>query len=217
MTVTRHEFLAQLHELLRPRRYLETGVQRGTSLNLAIYSELAIGIDPFPLCQAFGKQQIFTMTADDFFQYHMAPEDQIDFAFVDGSHLFEDALRDFINIEHYSHETTVVVFDDVLPYSQDIAYRQMIPGHWTGDVWKIYCILTKYRPDLTIHLIDTSPTGTMVVWGMNPTSSVLPLGYMDIVEQWVEIDIVPEDILTRRNVVSPEAILSKLSEMEIAT
>ena len=43
---TRHEFLEQLHLALKPKTYLEVGVQHGTSLVLAHGAELAIGIDP---------------------------------------------------------------------------------------------------------------------------------------------------------------------------
>ena len=39
----------------------------------------------------------------------------VDLAFIDGMHLSEFALRDFINIEPFMADTGVIVIDDVLP------------------------------------------------------------------------------------------------------
>ena len=39
----------------------------------------------------------------------------LDFAFIDGMHLSEFALRDFMNIEEHMDRAGVVVLDDVLP------------------------------------------------------------------------------------------------------
>lgn len=198
---TRHEFLTQLHSLIKPERYLETGVQHGHSLNLAHTAKVAIGIDPQPLCQPHGNQIIYTMTSDDYFQY-MADGTSIDFAFIDGSHLFEDALRDFINIEMCSDQDAVVVFDDVLPTTQEMTSRMMIPGHWTGDVWKVHQILTKYRPDLYLLLVDTEPTGTMVVYDLDRKNKTLPMVYTQIVDEYLAIEQVPDSVLTRLTAVS---------------
>lgn len=210
--VTRHEFLAQLHKVIQPRHYMEVGVQYGTSLNLAESAEVAIGIDPVPQCRAFGNQQIFPVTSDEFFMYHMAPEDWVDFAFIDGSHLFEDALRDFINIEQHSHTKTVVVFDDILPTTVEMASREMVPGHWTGDVWKIHQVLQVHRPELTCILVDTEPTGTMVVTGLNRRDQALPATYPQILDKYIEITEVPDFILDRRFALPAHTALFSVSE-----
>lgn len=214
IVTTRHEFLAQLHAYLQPQFYLETGVQYGTSLSLAKHSKLAIGIDPSPLCNARGNQKIYSVTADDFFQYFYPDilDQKIDLAFIDGSHLFEDALRDFINIEHFSHEKTVVVFDDVLPYNQEIATRDIPPGDWTGDVWKLFPILTSQRPNLEVHLVDTAPTGSMVVWNLDPRDDILPLSYPRFLDEYLETEQVPVEMIERKSAISPEMVLSLLKE-----
>lgn len=196
MTLTRHEFLALLHAELKPRKYLEVGVQYGTSLNLAATAEVAIGIDPLPLCRPHGNQQIFSMTGDDFFQY-MGMTDWIDLAFIDGSHLFEDALRDFINIEMHSHPGTVVVFDDVLPTTQEMTSRTMVPGHWTGDVWKLYQILNAHRKQLRVLLVDTEPTGTMLVYGLDSKDQTLAFTYKQIIDEYMRLNTAPNEILER--------------------
>lgn len=219
---TRHEFLAQLHELLKPRTYLEVGVQLGTSLQLAHAAELAIGIDPAPLVVEQGNQALYSMTADDFFERRSdvleAPQRLIDLAFIDGSHLFEDALRDFMNIERYAHAGTVVVFDDVLPYAASIAGREIIAGDWTGDAWKVEPILREARPWLYQRLVDVSPTGALVIWGFGesdrPGIDLLPATYPTIVQHYID-QPVPDYVISRSLAVQPSAVLAEL-EMRVS-
>jgi hypothetical protein len=218
--VTRHEFLAALHDLLRPKVYLEVGVHEGASLALAVHSEVAIGIDPKPLTTSVGNQNIYTMTSDVYFagppngpapSLHLP----IDLAFIDGSHLFEDALRDFINIERHCGPKSVVVFDDVLPYNQAIAERIQPAGDWTGDVWKVWSVLEDYRPDLGVYAVDTFPTGTLVVLGFKgeqDCSAGLPQSYDKIVSDWSEDDAVPGYVLRRDNALHPESALDLVKE-----
>ena len=47
----------------------------------------------------------------------------LDLAFIDGMHLFEYALRDFINVERFADWSSVIVFDDMLPRNVDEAAR----------------------------------------------------------------------------------------------
>jgi hypothetical protein len=208
--MTRHEFLAKLHELLRPSTYLEVGVQSGHSLALAAYSNVAIGIDPYPLIAASGNQVIFSETSDHYFNnFSGLRPGQIDFAFIDGSHLFEDALKDFANIEQYCHSGSVVVFDDVLPYNQTIASRDIIPGDWTGDVWKVTQILMARRPDLHVFEVDTSPTGTLLVYGF---SDVTFSGHEleQVIDAYMPLTEVPQGAIDRSYAVSPEKAIEEL-------
>ena len=203
--VTRHEFLTMVHQWLQPTTYLEVGVQYGTSLNLASAAKTAIGIDPRPLTGTSGNQKLFSMTSDDFFLYEAGPDLVIDFAFIDGSHLFEDALRDFINVTVHSTKDTVVVFDDVLPYNEVIAGRMPLPGDWTGDVWKIYYILKKYCPHLAVQLVDLFPTGGLLVWNLKNDDIQLPLAYDTIMADYRDTTDplpVPQEILTRSVAIS---------------
>ena len=223
--MTRHEFLAALHELLRPKVYLEVGVQHGTSLALAAYSDVAIGIDPAPsllLEHERSNARVFTMTSDEYFR-GMTPQESygvhyqrpIDLAFIDGSHLFEDCLRDFMNIEQYCGPKSLVVFDDMLPYNSEIAARVQPPGDWTGDVWKVWSILEDYRGDLEIHAVDTFPTGTLMVFGFPGNSDErnnLIARYDKIVSDWSDFDTVPGYVLRRDNALHPESALDLIKE-----
>ena len=213
--MTRHEFLQRLHELLKPRIYLEVGVQHGWSLNLAKEATTAFGIDPHPLIQATDNQVIFQETSDSFFDRagHVIPP--IDLAFIDGMHLFEYALRDFINVDKHTHFKSVVVFDDVLPRNQQEAARVQCPGDWTGDVWKVFYALRRTRPDLDLTLVNTQPTGVLVVTGLHrsPNNGISALEYQKVVTAFSApyMDKVPDEVLNRDLAVEPDVALERIN------
>lgn len=211
--VTRHEFLDMLHYQLRPRGYLEIGVLFGDSLRLAHCP--AFGVDPEPVIYGhLSETSLYRQTSDDFFA-SIKREDlgvPIDLVFIDGMHLFEYALRDFRNAERtVSNRRTVVVFDDVLPRNQGEASRTQCPGDWTGDVWKIWYLLNEYRPDLHVRLVDTDPTGTMVVWGLRPDLEDSLLddfeAVEDVIQQWNQV---PSEVIARQHARQPDEVLKTL-------
>lgn len=210
--MTRHQFLAQLHKLLQPRGYLEIGVHQGDSLVLAECP--ALGVDPNPVLRRHLRpnERVAMGTSDHVF----ANADQealgtIDLAFIDGMHLFEFALRDFMGVEQWANSRTVVVFDDVLPRNQAEAAREQCPGDWTGDVWKVTNILHSYRPDLKLELVDTQPTGLLVVWDLDPGNQVLHDKYDLIMSMRLEeLDRVPEEVINRQGARDPYDVLQEL-------
>lgn len=183
----RHDFLRSLHELLRPATYLEIGVQTGRSLALAIPPTKAIAVDPEPQISVpiTVPYALYPMTSDKYFHVDEitgitpSAHGPIDLAFIDGMHLFEYALRDFMGVERHARPDgrTVAVFDDVLPYSPDIAGRTPLPGDWAGDVWKIVNALQSTRADLRFILVDVDPTGVLVVLNLDPASTTLSAVY----------------------------------------
>jgi len=219
---TRHEFLAQLHELIRPEMYLEIGVHTGESLRLAPQRDdndcVAWGVDPdpgAPYRPLRSNEHMFYMTSDEFFR-ERAPRENwpADLAFIDGMHLWEYALRDFCNIEkHFSHTDTVVVFDDVLPYNVEIAARAMPPGgDWTGDVWRVWQVLTELRPDLYKMMVDTFPTGSLVVWGLKSIVDTDNIYQQAIRRFGFEGGPPPPSILNRDDAISAEQAIQILKE-----
>jgi len=179
--MTRHELLGLVHQRMQPRTYLEIGIRTGNSM--ALSRTRSIGVDPYfkidkPIrCDV----QLIKATSDDVF----AGDDPlahfggvpVDLAFIDGMHLSEFALRDFINIEPFMADTGVIVIDDVLPRNGLEAARDRKTEPWTGDVYKVIEILRRRRPDLVVLLINTAPTGTAVVVGVDQASTILRDSY----------------------------------------
>ena len=133
----------------------------------------------------------------------------IDLAFIDGMHLFEFALRDFMNVERHSTPTTVIVLDDMLPRNVVEAARDRTTQDWAGDVYKLVAVLREYRPDLIVIPVDTQPTGLLVVLAPDHTSTVLRDHYDEIVVANLVPDPqpVPTSVLDRLGAVPPEAFL----------
>lgn len=208
-----HEFLAHLHDVLKPRVYLEVGVQYGTSLALAERSAIAYGVDPNPLIWGSthhrDNQEIYAVPSDEFFAQMSAHLPHVDLGFIDGLHLFEQALKDFINLEQVMEENGIIVMDDVLPYNQAIAAREQPPGDWTGDVWKVIPILRRWRPELKLSLINTAPTGTLVVTGAYDRIPKWDY-YEKAITPWFQSDEVPMAILGRWEAHEPTEFLEGL-------
>jgi hypothetical protein len=180
----------------------------------------SIGVDP-----AFAVQRellcdlhLVRTTSDEFFAraHPLAHFDEpvADLAFIDGMHLAEYALRDFINTERFTHATSVIVIDDMLPRNvaeadRDRGRPRKDPG-WAGDVYKVLGPLRDLRPDLVCLEVDTEPTGTVVVLLPDAESTALLSAYDDLVEAFVEPDPqhVPDEILTRSRALDPEELLA---------
>lgn len=209
----KHVMLRRLHEVLVPRTYFEIGMHVGASLTLS--RARTVGVDPSCSIQKplHCDLRTYIETSDEFF----AREDPfehlqgvpVDLAFVDGMHLAEFALRDFINLEQHMAPGGVVVMDDVLPRNHLEAYRIRRTGPWSGDVYKVLDVLAEHRPDLTVIPLNTAPTGTVMIVGLDPTSTVLADRYPDIEPTLVTDDpqIVPDQHLRRLEARDPEAML----------
>ena len=203
-------FLRRLHADLSPRRYLEIGVRWGQSLGVARCP--ALGIDPdFRIDQELHTEvHLFRTTSDEYFSRPdpLAPMggEPFDLTFIDGMHLFEFALRDFINAERHSKPGGAVVFDDVLPRTVAEASRVPSTSAWTGDVYPMVAVLRRYRPDIVMIPVDTQPTGLLLLAGLDPASTVLSDHYADIMAEFRHADPQPvPDELLRRTFVQPPA------------
>lgn len=199
------EVLASIHQALQPASYLEVGVRHGRSLGLARCA--ATGIDPAPeLKQALpATTRLVEMASDDFFRD--AAKDALpgppDLAFIDGMHLFEYALRDFMHIEQLATPGTLVVVDDTHPGHAAQAERERRTRVWTGDVWKLQRCLAEARPDLVLIELDTSPTGLLLIAGLDPDNRVLWDRYNPIVRKYGQLRDPPSEILQRANALDP--------------
>jgi Methyltransferase domain len=211
--MTRHELLEGLHKTTRPRTYLEIGIRTGRSMVLSHCR--SIGVDPvFKIDNPIHCDvQLVKATSDDFFasDQPLAHFDgvPVDLAFIDGMHLSDFALRDFINIEPFMADTGVVVLDDVLPRNGLEAARDRKTEPWTGDVYKVVEILRRRRPDLAVLLVNTAPTGTAVIVGVDPASTVLKGAYPEEEPYLLRPDpqTPPQEYLDRSIAVEPDVLL----------
>ncbi|PYF11829.1 methyltransferase family protein [Rhodobacter viridis] len=200
------EVLADLHELVKPGLYAEIGVRRGNSLRLARCE--AVAVDPEPaLSEALpDRVTLHDCASDDFFFFHGAeayPRPP-DLAFIDGMHLLEFALRDFMNVERLMRRKGVIVIDDVLPNHPVQAERDRQSRVWCGDVWRIVPLLRKHRPDLKLTLFDTAPTGLLVITRLAPANKVLWNGYNRILRDLAAEDAtLPPEVLDRSEALEP--------------
>jgi hypothetical protein len=216
--VLRHELLRGLHERLQPRTYFEIGVRKGVSLALSRVPSVAV--DPFFLVSQEVQCDLHLVrtTSDEFFarKHPFAHFERpvVDLAFIDGMHLAEYALRDFINCERYCHPASVIIIDDVLPRSVDEGGRGRVGsadgGAWAGDVYKITDFIRRNRPDLVVLEMDTLPTGTLVILLPDPTDRRLAAAYDAAVPEMVVPDPqeVPMHILSRTRARDPETLLA---------
>jgi len=194
----KYELLKHFHQRLSPDFYLEIGIQTGKSLALAECP--AIGIDPMPQIKYSLREtaKIEEATSDKFFSNTAKGSiASPDLAFIDGMHLFEFTLRDFINVEKNAKRSTLIVIDDIFPGHPAQAERHRRTRAWTGDVWKLLLILQEYRPDLYLRTLDAYPTGLLIVTGLNPEDMTLIESYDEIVKKYSDKNIIPDSVLRR--------------------
>ncbi len=217
------EFLGEICRRRNARSYLEIGVMHGDSL-ANIVCETAIGVDPcFVLAKDVTKGKaalhLYQTTSDRFFAEVDARSvlgGDLEMAFLDGLHAFEVLLRDFHNTEAICSPASLIAIHDCMPLAPEMMDRNLetgVPdgpykGYWTGDVWKIVPILKKYRPDLTVALVDCPPTGLVLITDLDPTSRILQTHYDEIEREFAPV---PNDAASMRRLYQENAIVSSRS------
>jgi glycosyltransferase involved in cell wall biosynthesis len=186
-------WLRWLHETLRPEAYVEIGVANGWSISLALPSTMAIGVDPAPTVTSTLRTEthLFCEPSDEFFARgrldRLLAGRKLGFAFIDGLHAFDQALRDFSNLEAYCSPAAVVAFHDTVPLDEVTQRPDRQTQFWTGDVWKALFCLKHYRQDLDIFTVATPPSGLTLVTGLDPSSRVLHDRHHEAVARFSEI------------------------------
>ncbi|MEP3349845.1 MAG: class I SAM-dependent methyltransferase [Marinomonas sp.] len=204
----KHDLFEFFHENLQPNFYFEIGVDEG--LSLARAKKKALGVDARPDLDLKvilpDTAQIMGVSSDGFFRDHAKDifTSKPDLAFIDGMHLFEFALRDFINLEKYAAPYTLVGIDDIFPCHPIQAERRRQSSAWTGDVWKIILVLEKYRPDLTLVKLRCFTTGLLLITGLDSKNTVLQDHYDEIMADYQDGLELPDTILHRENSLSSD-------------
>ncbi len=224
--------LRHLHKTLRPNTYVEIGCLDGETLALAECPSVGIDVQFEPKIRVSSRApaiMLFQMPSDDFFVRYDPTAllgRQIDLAFIDGMHLVENALRDFINVERFCHRDSVIVLHDCLPLNRRMASRDRadaesaaaaeFSGWWTGDVWKLLAILPRYRPDLSVRACDAAPTGLVVIGNLNPNDRTLDRAFDAIMAEFRNADDedrIFEEVVGRAHVMETAALLQTFGQL----
>ena len=186
--------LEQIHRHLLPRTYVEIGVHEGRSFSKVEAGTIAVGIDPILAKQrpVNRSAKVFALTSDDFFVEHdlrsILNGYPVDLAFIDGMHLFEFALRDFMHLERFCSEESVILLHDCYPVNARAAGRKPVRGWWNGDVWKLIICLKEHRPDVQISVVDVPAGGLGILTNLDPASSLLAEHYEEICQRFRHLE-----------------------------
>jgi len=168
-----------IHEIRRPATYIDIGVRSGGSLSIARPPTVCVGIDPNPAIAhpLPPATTLYRMTSDRFFR-ESSPETVLgtsafELALIDGLHLFEQALRDFIHLERWAGRGSLILIHDCLPLDDVTSARERTTQFYSGDTWKVVAALSQYRQDLKIATVPTAPTGLCMVANLDPKSNLL--------------------------------------------
>jgi Methyltransferase domain len=187
-----YQILKWVHQILEPANYLEIGVHKGFSLQQARPGTPTIGIDPLPDIEEelIADVTIYELTSDEFFDRYDPTEllgGPLELAFIDGLHLFEQVLRDLINVERHATTDTVVLLHDCLPLDEVTAGRERTTDFYSGDVWKATLVLRRLFPELEMIIVRTAPTGLCLVRGLDGVGRRLDDEMPEIVATYTDL------------------------------
>ena len=218
-------FLRAVHKNLY-EGYFEIGTRNGDSL--ALSQSPSIAVDPFFQLKKnpIGNKDfclMFQETSDSFFENSWPKFSgfKCQLAFIDGMHLFEYALKDFINLAKISSEKSLFLFHDPIPWTFRMATRNnnnlTRNEAWTGDIWKLVHILIDAGMKHNISLLSSAPSGLLAV--LNPDNKIittLEKDYDKICVHWRDVELNKDNLLKFYETgvfVKPEVYLQHLDEI----
>ena len=211
-----YQVLAAVHAHLRPANYVEIGVDQGISLAQALPETPCIGVDPEPkLDRDLPNARIYELTSDEFFARYDLTElldGPVALAFIDGLHLFEQVLADFIGLEAHAAPNTVVLLHDCIPLDEETASRERTTDFYSGDVWKATMAINDHRPDLDMVIVPTLPTGLCIVRGLDRRSRALADALPEIVAEYRDLGF---DHYTAHQAEMPERIANTERDLHV--
>lgn len=176
-----------------PDTVIEIGIAEGKSLAGVRPPALTIGVDPEPrlIYPLQTQAHIFPETSDKFFARRgpdaLLAGRPLDIAFIDGQRLFEQALRDISNLEHYCGPRSIILLHNTVPLDEATQSRTRDTAFYTGDLWKTVLCIKQYRSDIDVFTIATPPSGLTVLTNLNPSSRILAEKYEEAVASFIDL------------------------------
>jgi hypothetical protein len=173
-TISYLEVLQRVAAARSPECYLEIGVNTGASLIRFANTRLRIGVDPD--LSRVGRSPsegavLYEMPSAAFFTQGIFrsdfPGERVDVGFIDGFHSFEAVWDDFFGLHPLMAADGIVLVHDVLPFDAVSVGTDQTAPSWTGDVWKFPLALRALDTRLEISLLDSRPTGLLVITGFD--------------------------------------------------
>ena len=156
--------------------YLEVGVSSFFCFE-RIQCKFKESVDPVPSW----KNADYVMTSDEFFYQH--PDKRYDIIFIDGLHLYRQAVRDVANSLKIINPQGTIVLHDCNPLSEELASDFWRPDAWNGSVWKVVLHCKKAR--IPVHVLDLDngcgiikPNGNLISPEVDPV--IDKLTYADL-------------------------------------
>lgn len=131
------------------KKYLEIGIATGDTFN-KVNCLYKVGIDP--LIQNIDYNGVvFELTSNGYFEKY---KETFDIIFIDGLHLYEQAICDIVNSFKFLNKNGFLVIHDCLPQSPEMCKRETIRGLWTGDVYKAFLWFRDFHSYLPSFVIN---------------------------------------------------------------
>ena len=189
------QVLARIHEHLNQATYLEMGVDQGQSFEIVTPETIALGVDPDPQMQKppgapsasirTDQRRIFRAVRCDFRVRRQDRRSRFHRRHAPG----RVRPAGFHQHRKLCSPDSIILIHDVYPIDATSAARERVSSFWTGDIWRLILTLNKYRPDLSVNVIATGPTGLAIVQNLDPNSRVLAERNHEIIDEFLALDI----------------------------
>ena len=171
------------HKLSQVNRYLEVGVQRGTTFQ-AVQVQYRVAVEPHPLFdlkELPERVSVFVKNSDNYFKF-IAGREQFDIIFLDGLHEWFQTYKDIMNSLNHLAPGGVILIDDVIPCDEISAVPSLEESYrireltgsaerrWHGDVYKALFAMHDYHSSSARFRVILDPDGNSqaLLWRHDP-------------------------------------------------
>ncbi len=223
--MNRAELINLICAHVRAKDYLEIGIAKGQTLSNVIAPN-KMGVDPAPRLNEISSifhpglhgARLCKLESDHFFADNTETFDVI---FVDGLHLYEQAIKDVLNAFNALNPGGFVIAHDLLPENEDEASRERDSYIWNGDVWKIMLDLKTNYPGVGQFVVNAD-CGMGVLWPIDHTQRFEPGFHEEILE--APFSIYADDRQVFMDIIEPDhheiikqLVARKVAQKKIAT